>query len=89
MQHPNLFDMLLNYYAFASRESLVLNLSTDHDLEISKNSWHYSKKFIEIPSHILPEFEKQECNKYFRKSPAAVNTTKLCATSDWIPRLTH
>ena len=81
--------MLSNYYAFASRESLVLNLSTDHDQEISKNSWHYSKKFIEIPSHILPEFEKQECNKYFRKSPAAVNTTKLCATSDWIPRLTH
>ena len=51
-----------------------------------KNSWHYSKKCIEIPSHILPESDKQKCNKYFEKSPAAVNPTKLFATSDWTPR---
>ena len=69
-----------------SPESLIMNLSTDHDQEISKNSWHYCKKFIEIPSHILPEFNKQKCNKYFRKSSATVNPTKLFAISDWIPK---
>ena len=34
------------------------SLSKDHDQEISKKVWHYCKKFIEILSRILPEFEK-------------------------------
>ena len=32
----------------------------DHDQEILKNFWHYCKKFTEIPSRILPEFEKRK-----------------------------
>ena len=57
-----------------------------HDQEISKKFWHYCKKFIEIPSRILPEFDKQKCNNYFRKSLAAVNPTKLFFIPEWIPK---
>ena len=62
------------------------SLSKDYDQEIVKNFWHYSKKFIEIPSRVLPEFDKQKWNKYFRKSLAAVNPTKLLAIPDWLPK---
>ena len=58
----------------------------DHDQEISKKFWHYCKKFIEIPSRILPEFDKQKCNNYFRKCLADVNPTKLFFIPEWIPK---
>ena len=35
---------------------------------------------------MLPEFDKQKWNKYFRKSLAAVNPTKLLAIPDWLPK---
>ena len=48
-----------------------------------KNFWHHCKKFIKTPSFILPEFDKQECSNYFRKSLAVV---KLFAIPDWISK---
>ena len=62
------------------------SLSKDHDQEISRYFWHHCEKFIEIPSRILSEFDKQNCNNYFRKLLAAVNPTKLFAIPDWIPK---
>ena len=63
------------------------SLNKDHDQEISKNFWYYCKAFIEIPSRLLPEFDKQKCNNYFRKSLAAVNPTKLFFIPEWIPKV--
>ena len=62
------------------------SLNKDHDQEISQNFWHYCKKIIEIPPRILPEFDKQKCNNYFRKSLAAINPTKLFFIPKWIPK---
>ena len=82
----DIFETRKRSFISAFSICMTVPLSKDHDQETSKNFWHYRKKFIEIPSRILPEFDKQKCYNYFRKSLAAVNPTKLFAIPDWIPK---
>ena len=44
---------------------------------------------MEIPSRVLPEFNKKKCNTYFKKACAAVNPTKLFVIPDWIPKFSE
>ena len=53
---------------------------------MTKKSQKVFSIIIKIPSRTLPEFDKQSCNKYFRKSLAAVNPTMLFAIPGWIPK---
>ena len=60
--------------------------STDHDREITKHFWSYCKKFIGRKLRVLPSFNKEVCQKYFRKAFRCVIKNRHFQIPDWIPK---
>ena len=60
--------------------------STDHDLEVKKNFWSYTKKFLDEPTNILPSFDVGACTAYFKKIFKCQNK-KLFTIPSWMPTL--
>ena len=60
--------------------------STDHDREIAKHFWSYCKKFIGRKLRVLPSFNKEVCQKYFRKAFRCVIKNRHFQIPDWIPK---
>ena len=60
--------------------------STDHDFEIKKNFWSYTKKFLDETANILPSFDVIACTAYFKKIFKCQNK-KLFTIPSWMPTL--
>ncbi len=60
--------------------------SVDHNNEIKKNFWAYTKKFLEAGEKLKPEFNKLICTDYFKNFLRCSNPMRRFSIPSWIPR---
>ena len=61
-------------------------ISTDHDLEVSKNFWSYCKRFLNYSQQKLLSFNKQKCQTFFKSALSCAIPRRIFGIPDWIPR---
>ena len=60
-------------------------LSNDnHNEQINQNFWHYCKKSFEIENEMLPDFDKDVCEQYFRNILRAKGRQKTFDLPSWM-----